>query len=62
MGNMGDSFWVGLADIDDEGEFKWQTTTETVASTNFAAWGQNQPDGGEAENCVAAMNDHYYFW
>jgi len=62
MDSTGASFWIGYADIDNEGEFMWQSSTQTEVETNFEAWGKNQPDGGGLENCVAAIDYHYYFW
>jgi hypothetical protein len=55
-------FWIGLADIDEEGTFMWQTTTVTTATADFQAWAVDQPDGLEDENCAAAMADGDFLW
>ncbi len=46
------SYWIGLADFDDEGTFVWQYS-QTVAT--YGHWSQGQPDdfgGGEGEDCT----------
>jgi len=50
-------FWIGLADIDQEGTFMWQSTAED--QTDFEAWGPSQPDGDSDENCVAMVPDSF---
>ena len=53
-------YWIGLGDSDDEGNFLWDRSRETVDS--FHAWGSDEPNGGRLENCVSITNEHTYFW
>jgi len=53
-------FWIGLADIDEENSFMWQSTAQLLET--FDNWGSNQPDGESAENCVAAMANSNFQW
>jgi len=57
-----DGYWINLNDIDEEGSYLWQTTLQILDPNEFEAWGTSQPDGGPAENCVAAPKEHYFFW
>jgi hypothetical protein len=61
VGNA-EGFWIGLADIDEEGQFLWQNTAQDELPDSFEAWGVDQPDGESAENCVAVPEEDYFFW
>ena len=53
-------YWIGLNDIEEEGEFTW--TKHGDGLTDFSAWATSQPDGGETQNCVALKGENTYFW
>ena len=55
----GFAFWLGLNDLDSEGLYVWENSKR---SANFTAWGENEPSGVEEENCIAATQQHFYFW
>ncbi|XP_021341462.1 uncharacterized protein LOC110442270 [Mizuhopecten yessoensis] len=42
--------WVGATDSAVEGEFRWLVTGDLLSSS--LPWDTNQPDGGNAEQCV----------
>eukprot|EP00095_Tigriopus_kingsejongensis_P000639 maker-scaffold275_size226830-snap-gene-1.30 protein:Tk00639 transcript:maker-scaffold275_size226830-snap-gene-1.30-mRNA-1 annotation:"predicted protein" len=52
-------YWIGLHDTASEGQFTWDYTGHAA---NFTAWGNNQPNGLELENCVAMRENRFYFW
>ena len=55
----GADYWLGATDAKQEGAFIWDHTGYTL---NFTAWGEQQPDGSSSENCLAATEEHFYFW
>ena len=57
----GDSFWLGMSDIDQEGVYVWNGTNE-VLSPSFSSWAGNEPTGTTAENCIAATDEKIRFW
>jgi len=62
--NIGDSrgFWIGLADMEEEGVYLWQHSLQVLDADEFHAWGTGQPDDSPQENCVATTEEHYFFW
>ena len=60
MDATGGDFWISLSDFGEEGKFVWEHSQ--VEAVDFTAWGAGQPDGDENINCVAMMEEHYYFW
>ena len=53
-------YWIGLNDLEAEGDFKWVHHGDGLST--FNAWYTGQPDGGESQNCVAIKNENTYFW
>ena len=41
--------WIGLQDIDNEGQFVYHSTRENAS---FLNWNSNQPNGGTGQNCA----------
>ena len=55
----GEKSWLGLNDISTEGNFTWADRGEG----NFTAWGKNQPNNFNEEDCVHALGLTYnYEW
>lgn len=58
-----EDFWVGLNDIEKEGDFKWNLGSDGdqnlgVPSVELFPWQQGQPDnGGDNEDCVLKARD-----
>lgn len=47
--------WIGLSDIDVEGQWEWYGTNETP---EFTYWFHTQPGGHQAENCAVYTTRH----
>ncbi|XP_028518446.1 neurotrypsin, partial [Exaiptasia diaphana] len=56
----GDTGWIGLQDIDSEGNFTWIDGT----NVNFTYWAKNQPNGYPGDqDCVHTLGlRHDYHW
>ena len=56
----GDTGWIGLQDIDSEGNFTWIDGT----NVNFTYWAANQPNGYPGDqDCVHTLGlRHDYHW
>ena len=49
-------FWIGLNDIDDDGNYEWIDGTGD-ASTIYTKWDSGQPDtSGSSKNCVEMLS------
>ena len=53
-------YWIGLNDVETEGNFTWVHHGDGLSS--FTAWSAVQPDGGDRQNCVAIKKENTYFW
>ncbi len=45
----GPNYWIGLADLANEGVYKWQTGYNAA---EYTFWEASQPDGDDGEDCV----------
>ncbi|KAF4077177.1 hypothetical protein AMELA_G00205040 [Ameiurus melas] len=48
--------WIGLNDIQQEGNFKWSDGT----ASNFLPWGEGQPDNWNDEDCVQIRGTEHF--
>ena len=51
-------YWIGLSDIDNEGEWKW---TDGTGLTGYKKWKSGQPNnqGRDGQDCVAILQGNY---
>ena len=49
-------YWIGLSDIDNEGEWKWTDGTEL---TGYNKWKSGQPNNKGDQDCVAILEGNY---
>ena len=59
-------FWIGLNDIEEEGEFVWINTGRPLFLDNFTFWGEHQPnniniDLEQNADCCTTQNDGLWF-
>ena len=51
-------YWIGLSDIDNEGEWKW---TDGTGLIRYNKWKSGQPnDWHDDQDCVAILEGHYW--
>ena len=55
--NTSGIYWIGLSDIDNEGEWKW---TDGTGLTGYNKWKSGQPNNRGDQDCVAILEGHYY--
>ena len=54
--NTSSIYWIGLSDIDNEGEWKW---TDGTGLTGYNKWKSGQPNNVDNQDCVAILEgDH----
>ena len=46
---VGKVYWLGLNDLQNDGDFRWDHDGE---APEFTGWGGVEPNGGASENCV----------
>ena len=51
-------FWLGLTDVDNEGQFVWETDKTPVSWTN---WKTNEPSGRTDYDCVRNVYQSTYW-
>ena len=49
-------YWIGLSDIDNEGEWKW---TDGTGLTGYNKWKSGQPNNAGDQDCVAILEGDY---
>lgn len=49
-------YWIGLSDIDKEGEWKW---TDGIGLTGYKKWKSGQPNNKGDQDCVAILGGDY---
>ncbi len=49
----GPNYWIGLADLANEGVYKWQTGYNAA---EYTFWAGSQPDGLDGEDCVELVS------
>ncbi|KAL4237898.1 carbohydrate binding [Mactra antiquata] len=59
----GDSYWIGLTDVEEEGTFIWMNSGVHLDQTTSANWAVDQPDLKDVgEDCVAMDEADNYKW
>lgn len=54
------ALWIGLHDLDDENDFKWEHDN---TPSNFSHWNKGEPDNsGDGEDCVAVSGIFLYMY
>ena len=56
---LGYGYWIGLTDVNSEGNFEWSHSKEPV---NYTSWSTGEPDGSTNENCVTVDPSNNYDW
>ena len=54
--NTKDMYWIGLSDIDKEGEWKW---TDGTGLTGYKKWKSGQPNNKGHQDCEAILGGDY---
>uniref|UniRef100_A0A8D2LJG0 C-type lectin domain-containing protein n=1 Tax=Varanus komodoensis TaxID=61221 RepID=A0A8D2LJG0_VARKO len=54
------SCWIGLIDQVLESDWTWVDGTPILSFDFSSYWGQNEPNGGKAENCALMRNSLWY--
>ena len=54
--NTSGIYWIGLSDIDNEGEWKW---TDGTGLTGYKKWKSGQPNNLGNQDCVAILEGDY---
>lgn len=54
--NTKGTYWIGLSDIDNEGEWKW---TDGTGLTGYNKWKSGQPNNKRDQDCVAILRGNY---
>ena len=54
--NTSGIYWIGLSDIDNEGEWKW---TDGTGLTGYKKWKSGQPNNVGNQDCVAILEGDY---
>ena len=54
--NTSGIYWIGLSDIDNEGEWKW---TDGTGLTGYKKWKSDQPNNVGNQDCVAILEGDY---
>ena len=59
-GIKADRFWIGLNDVDEEGNFKWSDAT----AVNFSLWNPGEPNNHFNEDCAGYVfpPDGTWWW
>ena len=52
--NSENAFWIGLSDIETEGQFIWDSGREVFPGL-FSKWGPGQPSNKTNKDCVAVI-------
>ncbi|XP_061438813.1 macrophage mannose receptor 1-like isoform X2 [Rhineura floridana] len=52
------SCWIGLTDQEHDGAWKWVDGTHVGPGNSY--WHQNEPNGGNAENCALMKSSQWY--
>ena len=58
IGKFNKYSWIGANDLVKEGAFQWVDGSLVT----FSAWGEKEPNGGTAENCVQFHDVHNNLW
>lgn len=61
LDHYGQSFWLGLNDIDNEGTYVWQGSGEIFTESSYDHFNPGQPSGG-GEDCVEMRRAYGYYW
>ncbi|KAL4219516.1 hypothetical protein ACF0H5_022094 [Mactra antiquata] len=61
--NISHKFWIGLTDIDNEGDWRWYNSKASLIQTNVTNWAKHEPDNtGDNENCAILGSHHGLWW
>ncbi|XP_069121151.1 perlucin-like protein isoform X1 [Argopecten irradians] len=52
-------FYIGATDVELDGQWLWTNTDDPVLYTD---WGNGEPNGDIAENCICLHDNHQFRW